>query len=299
MRHAFKLGPLPIADEPPVFVYCSMGPGGLSAPVLERNDLAGVRALLRDGDPEQLVCAPDLEETAARLGLLIGALPQEVLVARAALAVASAVDATGPGGAAAAYGLADAFVAFCQAHPWDRFDGDVAVPLTITAGGAPHAWEASVMGMAGQEFGLCLYEQAGALARVRELFEAGQLELIRRIPSISVSLEEEPDYAAQAFEEAYGIPGAPGTRSVARGRVGRTTTRQNVILSAALLAFARLEPGQRQSAARATADELEAEAWILAAGRGGRDIGLPPPGRKALPASGPAPPCACGATVYA
>src|SRR5262249_54862523 len=79
-------------------------------------------------------------------------------------------------------------------------------------------FEGSIMGNGGQEFGLALYEKAGAIERIATYVDAGRMDMARREDCIAVTLDAKPRFAVDALKDAFGLPRVPYPMRLKRGR---------------------------------------------------------------------------------
>jgi hypothetical protein len=299
--HAFKLGPIEVGRDR-VNVYAAVGENGISRPAFAKSDAKGLRELADAARGEALRCEPVLAATGKKLGFVPGPLPTEALVARAGLAVALTLGPMGGGGdASAVIRLLEAFAAFWRARPWERFNGDDPLPVTLAAAGRLVGREASVMGMGGEQFGIALYEKPGSVRRVGDLVEAGRFAEAHKVAGVAVTIDPEPEYAVRAVEEAYAIPGVPIPLAVGKSKARACSSEEILALAAALEAVAQLMPARREGRAVAEAGPSRCEARVTVTGdpmrQEGQEVGAP------VAASAPAPsrartprnaPCPCG-----
>lgn len=277
--HAFRLGPLefPEGDQ---FVYAALGDDGPVQPVFAPDDAQGLRGLVAATGGKAVVCESALSTAARKLGLRTGRLPPKALRFRASLAMALALgpDATAVD-ARELDELVGAFARFWKARTWERFDSDLAVPVTVAARGRPSVHEASVMGMGGEQFGLALYPGTGSVARMTRLVDEDRMDEVRQVESISVTFEDEPPFVRRAMEDAHGMPGFPMPLSVRRGEVRVASTADVQVLTAALDAFASMMPHRRggTGAAGEGADRCEVTVAMPAPGSMHPTVPLPPP----------------------
>jgi hypothetical protein len=75
------------------------------------------------------------------------------------------------------------------------------------------------MGAGGQECGVALYEQKGAVKKLARLVDAGRMRDAASLGSLAVTLDDEPRWAAKAIGPA-GMTGVRGARSLHRVRAG-------------------------------------------------------------------------------
>ena len=245
MLHAFRLGPIefPEGDQ---LVYAALGDAGPVQPVFARSDEEGLRDLVAAAGGEPVQCEPGLATAARSLGLRSGRLPPEALQFRASLAVALALGPEASTiGARELEALVAAFARFWKARTWERFDSDLAVPVVVAARGRSGVHEASVLGGGGEQFGVALYPEAGSVVRMTRLVDEDRLDEVQKIPSISVTLQDEPPYVVRAMEDAHGVPGFPTPLAIGGGKVKLASAADVRLLTAALDAFASMMPHRR------------------------------------------------------
>lgn len=246
MLHAFRLGPIefPEGDQ---LVYAALGDAGPVQPVFARSDEEGLRDLAAAAGGEPVQCEPGLATAARSLGLRSGRLSPEALQFRASLAMALALGPKASTiGARELEALVAAFARFWNARTWERFDSDLAVPVVVAARGRSGVHEASVLGGGGEQFGVALYPAAGSVARMTRLVDEDRLDEVQQIPSVSVTLQDEPPYVVRAMEDAHGLPGFPTPLAVGRGKVNLASSADVRLLTAALDAFASMMPHRRE-----------------------------------------------------
>lgn len=88
--HVLRIGPMDDGDS----IYVPIGHGGPTSldPVAAADDDAGLQAIIDQNPSEELVCAPELAEAAARRGLRVEEPPPTFESARAKLAMQYAQD---------------------------------------------------------------------------------------------------------------------------------------------------------------------------------------------------------------
>ena len=80
----------------------------------------------------------------------------------------------------------------------------------------------------------------GTLARISSLMEAGRET--GDVDSFAVTFDREPQWAADAINDGFGLPVVPGPMNIVGGRPKPLTTKMLVLLSAVLEAAAALSP---------------------------------------------------------
>lgn len=110
------------------------------------------------------------------------------------------------------------------------------------------------MGSGGQEYGIALYEEKGAIAKLSRLFDDGRVHEAAKIRSIAVTMDDEPLWAIKAMKDAFGLARLPVTMKVARGAPGPVDATDLATLATALMAVAQLTPRKTETAARLEVD---------------------------------------------
>jgi hypothetical protein len=200
------------------------------------------------------VCEPALAELAGSLGMRCANLPREALKPRAVL---SWLLARGPMAGKpppdALIRLFESCAAFLEARPWERVDSDTPHPTTVTVDGRQLAREVSILGGGGEEYGVAIYDQPGSIQRVLAAMDAGRPEDGRQVDSLSVTLDEEPAWAAEALADAFGLDRVPFVVRLRRGRPSPASTEELLQLDAVLDAVVKLTSGGAQAEAEASA----------------------------------------------
>src|SRR5512140_2848678 len=200
MFHLLKLGPVQLSQDS-TNVYLRVTPTGeFSSPVFDRDDLAGVQALIEGVDPETVSCEPALAPAAQSLGLRVEPPPQEVLSARASIATFMAWEQRGVAGLGADKALlfVQAGTEFWEARPWAHWDDSQPFHVSIS-GPLTRTYEGSIFGG----------EQAGALKALMDLQGRGRSEAATRLPAIGITLDNRPSYAVDALAAAGRAPRLP------------------------------------------------------------------------------------------
>lgn len=241
MLHVFRLGPFPVGDKD-AYAYGSLDEhGGLVPPAVAHSDEEGLRELAR-GHAGPLRCEPALAHAGAPLGFEPAPLPRAALEPRAVLAF-GLVAAGGwrqPPPLPVLLRFFEACAAYWRARPWDAFDSDDPLRAEIDGGGARRLRELSVLGAAGENYGLALYAEPGAVARVVAAVNRGDRRAAMRCDCTTVLLEPEPAWAASAFEDAFRFPRLPLLLGVRGAKEAAPTADEVLALTAALEATAAL-----------------------------------------------------------
>lgn len=248
MYHLLKLGPVQLSQDS-TNVYLRVTPTGeFSSPVFERDDQAGLQALLEGVDPETVSCEPALAPIAQSLGLRVESPPQEVLSARASIATFMAWEQRGVAGLGADKALlfVQAGSEFWEARPWSHWDDAQPFHITIT-GPLTRTYEGSIFGGEDGGEGLALYEQTGALKMLMDLQGRGRSEAATRLPAIGVTLDNRPSYAVDALAAAGRAPRLPLPLKTGPSGLSMPSPLEALVLVATLRAVARLDPNRREA----------------------------------------------------
>jgi hypothetical protein len=254
MIHAFLLGPVETGQGSAWCVAGVTPDGDMVSPELRSSPEKALEAFAKRGGGQEIVCEPALAELAGPLGLRCGKLTQEALPARAALAyLLSRGPMAGKPPPDALFRLFHSCAAFLKARPWERVDSDTALPTVVTIDARRSAREVSILGGGGEEFGVAIYDQPGSIQRVLAAMEAGRPEDGRHVDSLSVTLDEEPEWAVEALDAAFGLGRLPFPVRLRRGRPSPASTEELLQLAAVLDAVVKLTSGGAQEEAEASA----------------------------------------------
>ena len=125
--------------------------------------------------------------------------------------------------------LASAAAKFFRAAPWQHWHSDL--PMTFEASGAvAQTFEGCLMGNAGQEYGVALYEEKGAIEKLLKLHdEEGKPSAAKQVSCISVTFDAAPDFAVSFDGLNPSIPAGSGRQFAVR--VERLTNRVDLHLA--------------------------------------------------------------------
>ncbi len=241
MVHVFRLGPLEVGGRK-AHAYCGLdADGALIPPEIAHTDTKGLGALAKRYAGQPLRCEPALAAAARPFGFEPAPLPEAALLPRATLAYGLALGPmAGRPELDVLIRFLEACAAFWTARPWELLGSDDPVPVALTERGRTRKAEASVMGAAGQEFGVALYDEPGSIRRVAALVNAGRMKETRGVSALAVTFDEEPAWAATALDAAFGLPRLPVPIRVRKGKGGSTTTEELLDAAALLEAVAEL-----------------------------------------------------------
>ncbi len=265
MFHLLRLGPVQLSQST-TNVYLRVTPAGeFAPPVFEREDEAGLRALLQGVEAEQVRCEPALAVAAGNLGLGVEPPPLQVLSARAAIAIFMAWEQRGVAGLGADKALlfVQAATEFWEARPWRQWDDSQPFHITVS-GSHSGRYEGSVFGGEGGNEGIALYEQPGSLQRVMELQSQGREEAASALPAIGLTLDSRPAYAVEALAAAGRAPRLPLPLKTGPSGLTMPSTAEALVLVATLRALARVTPTQREALSTLAVGEQQMEVRVVA-----------------------------------
>jgi hypothetical protein len=247
MLYAIKLGPMETEDGP-ITAYVGFTETGALRPVLALKDSDGLAQLAAQAQGHELRCERALLRAGKLLGFAAAPVPDWARTGRATLAF----GLSGPGpGRVRNLDVVEHFlasvVAFCHAAPW-RFwcDND---PLAVTISStAAKEYEACIMGAGGQEYGVALYEEKGAVKKLVRLVDAGRMRDAANLGRLALTLDDEPRWAAKAIGDAFGAECVPVPLRVSGGGPRPVDEEELVTLAAALRAIAGLDSDKLESA---------------------------------------------------
>ncbi|HUB09820.1 MAG TPA: hypothetical protein VMB50_22650 [Myxococcales bacterium] len=243
--YALKLGPIETEAEAPCFAYLGFAEDLALPPEMAERDAEGLRRLAeRHGDGRELRCEPRLARAGKKLGFTAGPMPDWIRVGRAFIAYGIGL---GPYGRfledkAPIAALLAATGEFMRGAPWRWWSDSDALSVSVMGSEGRH-YEGCLMGAGGQQYGLALYEKAGAVRRIIERMDADDFAGARQEPCLSVTLNFEPAWAAKAADDAYGCKGLPLPMKLAGGQAVKLDALSLTVLTAALHAMAKLRPG--------------------------------------------------------
>ena len=254
MIHAFLLGPIETGQGT---AWCAAGvasDGTVAPPEIQSSPERALRGFAKRAAGQEIVCEPALAGLAGSLGMRCAKLPPEALPPRAVL---SWLLARGPMAGKpppdALIRLFESCAAFLGARPWERVDSDTPHPTTVTIDALRSAREVSILGCGGEEFGVAIYDQPGSIQRVLTAMDAGRPEDGRLVDSLSVTLDEEPAWAVEALDDAFGLDRVPFVVRLRRGRPSPASTEELLQLAAVLDAVVKVTVGGAQEEAEASA----------------------------------------------
>lgn len=253
MLYAFKLGPIE-TGEGFLTTYVGMTPDEAFQPTFADRPADALRSIAERAKGHELRCEPSLARAGKAVGFEPAKAPDWVTFPRATLAFGLALGNSGAKlrGAPVPELLAASAV-FMKARPWRHWrNGDI-VDVRVT-GLRDKQYEGSIMGAGGQEYGIALYKEKGAMTKLSRLYHEGRVPDAATIRSIAVTMNDEPLWAIKAIKDAFGLAHLPFPMKVARGAPGPVDAIDLATLATALMAIAKLTPRKTETSARLEAD---------------------------------------------
>ena len=242
MLYALKLGPIE-TGEGDCFAYLGLTEEMAMPPEMAKRDVDGLRRLLKQGKGHELRCEPRLAKAGKKFGFSSSPMPDWVREGRGFLSYGISL---GPYGEyiedkRQIFPFLSAMAKFMEAEPWQWWGSSNGLTVFVM-GSAGKKYEGCIMGAGGQEFGLALYENQGAIERIEAAVDAGDFKAAAKESCIIVTLNFEPEWAVEAVHSAYGTKGIPLPMKLAKGKPTSIDPASLATLSAALEAAALLTP---------------------------------------------------------
>jgi hypothetical protein len=241
---AFKLGPIPL-EQGDVNAYVAFASDTLKSHVcFDTRDADGLARLARVLPGRTVSCEPELARLGRKHGFVARPMPKELLLVRATLALAFAW------GPAAEEVLPEhigelllASVQLWEAAPWRYWENEVR--LTATLSGAMRGKrELMLLGNGGGEFGFALFDEPGGHARMCRLAHGERYEAASQVPCLALNYDGWPEFAAEAVEDATGMPRLPAPMRLTRAGPGMADASDVRLLTATARALCGLSPGR-------------------------------------------------------
>ncbi len=242
MLYAFKLGPIHTDDGEMTGVF-AMTPERALEPRFGRAPTA-LREFAKLAAGDELLCEPALAKVGKPFGFVAADAPEWAAEPRAILAFGLALGNAAPPPSSPIVDFLDATSAFVHAAPWRYWDNGHVIDVRITRDSKTLEYEGCIMGAGGLEFGLALYPEKGSIARLNRVRSPRDA---RNVESIAVTMDDEPAWAIDALEEAFGLDGIPVPIRIAKGRPGPARSDDLATLAIALRAIADLRPTRREN----------------------------------------------------
>lgn len=254
MIYAIRLGALQ-TGEGPANVYIGLSEQTVVALQIARSDEEGVQAVLANAGRERVLCEPALARVAKKLVLDVAEPPPWTAIPCAELSTLCNLGESIERSALAA--VLPALVAACEfveRAPWRHFSNLDALDFVVErATGKRRMLEGCVLGAGGQEFGVALYDQPGSMTKLAVMARAGKMEDARELDAYGFTIDDAPDWVANAVARAFGAPVVIRPVRLRRRAMQPVSATELMTMAGAVAAAAKLTPDQRE--ARATVGE--------------------------------------------
>lgn len=239
---AFKLGPIPLEPKD-VNAYVAFASDTLkSSIVFDARDAEGMAKLARKLTGRTVYCELALASPGRKHGFVPRPLPGELLLVRATLALAFAWGPSAEEVLPEHIGeLLLAAADLWDAAPWTLWENEAALTATLS-GAARGERELMLLGNGEEEYGVVLFDEPGAQAHMAQLARSERYEEASHVPCLALNYDAWPEFAAEAVEDATGLPlfpaplrlthAGPGMASAADVRLLTATARALCALSA-------------------------------------------------------------------
>lgn len=239
--YAFKIGPISTGAGP-LDVYVGMRDGCIAPLISGVSAAEAMRQLAKHGTDCALRCEQRLAQSGKKHGFEVADAPDWAAKVRCGLTVCMALGpGMGPDCMLPAAELVTASAKFLAAAPWHRWDSDL--PMTFEVSGlVQRTYEGCIMGSGGQEFGIAMYEDRGAMAKLAKLHQAGRQMDAMRLKCIGVTFDPAPAFASEVLQQAIGAQVLPVPVRVERGGMGPPSAAEMLTLAAGLVATSGVTP---------------------------------------------------------
>jgi len=304
VMHVFRLGPFQSSGGVQAHAYVGLVEGGEPRIHEAPTDRAGLERMKGEALEQPISCEPALAESGKPLGLESAPLPPSLLTARAVIAyeLASGVQhgASKPDAIAA---FLKGAAAFWAARSWEVVSPQERLHVAFLEGHAEVDGELSVVGGDGTALpGVALCDARDALGVLARLSGDARATAALRLASLTVELEREPGWAAEAIQDGCGLARVPTATRKRGGGVAPMVT-QDLLAAGALLeaiaAWTGIEEeggigeGTAEAAGMRVVARVGASAQLPAEGLTPVGAAPPPPAEKPAQAGeeqpGPAP----------
>lgn len=241
---ALRIGPIETGDGPIRIYIGGEDDGSITQPIVVKSDAEGLRRLAKAGTAP-LLCDKSLALAGRAHGFTVAEPPSWLLQLRAGLAVAmSQTQSLRRVAPPAVLALLEASVEYWRAEPWRHVDSND-VLLARLRSPEERTFEASILGSAGMEYGLALYDNLGTMAEIRR--SRGKPAAAKKLHSIAVTYDPGPEFVLDALEGVFDVGGAPVPMRVQAGVLSGLTSSEVLVLAASLRAAATMGAGGQGS----------------------------------------------------
>jgi hypothetical protein len=268
MLYAIRLGPMEDDEGEPTFWYLGFTKLPAFRSLLATRDEDGLRQLAKlYGKGQRLQCEPALAKVGKRLGFVSQPMPELIVKARGFIAFGRGLGSYGgmllePDDLP----LGELLVAtreFMKAQPWRWWSSTQPLKVSLE-GSLDRQFEGNLTGFDDDQFGITLYENAGALDRMDLALKARDVSASLQEDGMSVMVTAGPEWAAEPMEVAYGYRGIPVPVKLQGGRIAKIDPLTLTILAAALEAASWLRPDNLTGSADLDVGETHVRVTILA-----------------------------------
>jgi len=237
--YVFSLGPIETEGGDGT-LYLGLLNGAVLPPPNVSTAAAALRHFRALAPPgARLECEPSLSKSAPKAGFAAVPPTEAARAMRAELALVLAHPGIAPRAGQELGVLIQAARAFWDARPWERLP--MSLPLSVTLTGAvPGTYECAVMGSGGDEFGVALYPRAGSMAAVARAMAEGRPDRAMAFDSFSLTLDDEPEFAANAIFEWCGLTRVPIVFALRAGVPGPVDKQEALALAVTLQALSQV-----------------------------------------------------------
>jgi hypothetical protein len=246
MLYAIRLGPMEDDEGEATFWYIGFTKVPAFRSLLATRDEDGLSQLAKlYGKGQRLQCEPALAKAGKRLGFVSQPMPELIRKARGIIAFGRGLGPYGgvlfepddlPLGE-----LLAATTMFMKAQPWQWWASTQPLKVSVV-GSVERQFEGNLTGFDDDQFGITLYENAGALERMDLALKARDVPVALQEDGMAVTVTAGPEWAAEPMEAAYGFRGLPVPVKLQGGKMAEIDRLTLTILSAALEAASWLRP---------------------------------------------------------
>ena len=268
MLYAIRLGPMEDDDGNPTFWYLGFTKLPAFHSLLATRDEDGLRRLAKlYGKGQRLQCEPALAKAGKKLGFVSQPMPELIRLARGFIAYGRGLGPYGgvllepddlPLGE-----LLAAAAQFMKAQPWRWWSSTQPLKVSVV-GSVDRQFEGNLTGFDDDQFGITLYENAGALDRMDLALKARDVPTALQEDGMAVTVTAGPEWAAEPMEDAYGYRGIPVPVKLKNGKMAKIDPLTLTILAAALEAASWLRPDSLTGSADLDVREIHVRVTIQA-----------------------------------
>jgi hypothetical protein len=238
-QFVFKVGPIP-SQQGPVFAFFVFPGEGDKITFFSSDDRSALIEIVAAYPGSIIQCEPQLSEAASGLGIeadftaesanMLGMIVFDIALS----GQLKEIERQG-----LIYEFGTACSKFWHAAPWKS--ASATKPLEIVLQGTIEGTaESLVLGASGVEYGLAIYPMPGSIDQVISHMSVGLLGEAIAVDTIGVVFKDEPLFAVDGMERAYGVKKLPVPIKVAGGERRQLKDLDLLLLTAALQAASSL-----------------------------------------------------------